>query len=436
MTSPPAPTAGKGALVAWALYDWANSSFAAVITTFVFAAYFTKAVAVDPVTDTSQWGYAISLSALLVAFSSPLMGAIADNAGRRKPWLFVFTAVAVAATGLLWLIKPDPAYVLLALVLVGVGNYAFEAGTVFYNAMLPDLVAKPMVGRLSGWAWGLGYAGGLVCLAVALVGFVQTETPWFGVGKDQAANVRAVAVLVAVWFGVFAVPLFLFTPDTPSKNLRVGDAIGRGWATFVGTLRRAREHKSLVRFVIARMFYIDGLTTLFAFGGIYAAGTFGMSFADLILFGIGMNVTAGIGAALFAWIDDWIGPKPTILISIAGLIALGTALLLVETKTLFWVFGLPLGLFVGPAQAASRSFMAHLAPPHLRTEMFGLLAFSGKATAFLGPAVLAVVTGLFDSQRAGMASIIVFFVLGMIVLWPIADPRAGAETVADLGRRE
>ena len=436
MTSPPAPTAGKGALVAWALYDWANSSFAAVITTFVFAAYFTKAVAADPVTGTSQWGYAISLSALLVAFSSPLMGAIADNAGRRKPWLFVFTAVAVAATGLLWLVKPDPAYVLLALVLVGVGNYAFEAGTVFYNAMLPDLVAKPRVGRLSGWAWGLGYAGGLVCLAVALVGFVQTETPWFGVGKDQAANIRAVAVLVAVWFGVFAVPLFLFTPDTPSKNLRVGDAIAKGWASFATMLGRARAQKSVVRFVIARMLYVDGLTTLFAFGGIYAAGTFGMSFADLILFGIGMNVTAGIGAALFAWIDDRIGPKPTILISVAGLIALGTALLLIDSKTLFWVFGLPLGFFVGPAQAASRSFMAHLAPPHLRTEMFGLLAFSGKATAFLGPAVLAAVTDLFDSQRAGMASIIVFFALGMIVLWPIADPRAAAETVADPGRRE
>lgn len=435
MTPPTAPTAGTGALVAWALYDWANSSFAAVVTTFVFAAYFAKAVAADPIVGTSQWGYAISLSALLVAFSSPLMGAIADNAGRRKPWLFAFTAVAVAATGLLWLVEPDPAYVLLALVLVGVGNYAFEAGTVFYNAMLPDLVAKSMIGRLSGWAWGLGYAGGLVCLAIALVGFVQTETPWFGVGKDRAANIRAVAVLVAVWFAVFAVPLFLFTPDTPSRNLSFKEATAKGWATFVGTLRRARETKSLVRFVIARMFYIDGLTTLFAFGGIYAAGTFGMSFADLIVFGIGMNVTAGIGAALFAWLDDRIGPKPTILISIAGLIALGSALLVVESKPLFWAFGLPLGLFVGPAQAASRSFMAHLAPPHLRTEMFGLLAFSGKATAFLGPAVLALVTDLFASQRAGMASIVVFFALGMIVLWPIADPRA-AETVAQPGRTE
>ena len=171
------------------------------------------------------------------------------------------------------------------------------------------------------------------------------------------------------------------------------------------------------------MIYTDGLNTLFAFGGIYAAGTFGMDFSELIIFGIGMNVTAGLGAALFAWIDDWIGPKRTILIAVTALTLFGGALLFVQSKTFFWVFGLPLGIFIGPAQAASRSMMARLAPPRLRAEMFGLYALSGKATAFLGPVALAWVTTYAGSQRAGMATILIFFIIGMALLWPISDCR-------------
>ena len=171
------------------------------------------------------------------------------------------------------------------------------------------------------------------------------------------------------------------------------------------------------------MIYTDGLNTLFAFGGIYAAGCFGMDFSELILFGIAINVTAGLGAAGFAWIDDRIGPKRTIQIAVIGLTVLGGALVLVEGKTLFWVFALPLGIFGGPAQAASRSLMAHMAPAEIRTEMFGLYALSGKATAFMGPALLAWVTVAFGSQRAGMATILVFFVVGLVILSSVPDRR-------------
>jgi UMF1 family MFS transporter len=177
-----------------------------------------------------------------------------------------------------------------------------------------------------------------------------------------------------------------------------------------------RDYRDIIRFLIARMIYTDGLNTLFAFGGIYAAGSFGMGLNEIIVFAIGMNVTAGVSAAAFGWLDDAVGPKKTIMISLTGLTVLSTALLIVEGKILFWIFALPLGLFVGPAQAASRSMMARLAPEHLRTEMFGLFAFSGKATAFLGPALLGSVAVVFNSQRAGMATILVFFVFGMILL--------------------
>lgn len=424
----PVHAADRRGIASWCLYDWANSSFAAVILTFVFAAYFTKAVAADPVRGTEVWGYAISVSALAVAVLSPILGAIADSAGRRKPWIALFTVVAVGATGALWFVQPDPSFMVLALVAVAVANFAFEMGQVFYNAMLADIAPKNRLGRVSGWGWGLGYAGGVVCLAVALVGFVQAETPWFGVSKEAAGHIRAVAVLVAVWFAVFSLPLFRYTPDTPSRNLRMAGAIRAGVVTLAGTLKKLKDGRQLALFLCARMLYADGLTTLFAFGGIYAAGTFGMSFTDLIIFGIGMNVTAAIGATLFAWFDDKKGAKLTILISVAGLTILSAALLMVETKTMFWVFGLPLGLFVGPAQSASRSFMARIAPPELRTEMFGLFALSGKATAFIGPAVLAWVTAAFNSQRAGMMTILVFFIAGGVLLAFVRDPESDARS--------
>ena len=417
------PPAGPRALIGWCLFDWANSGFPTIIATFVFSAYFARAVAADEVSGTAYWGWATSASALAVALFAPVMGAIADRSGRRKSWLVPLSALCIAATAMLWFTKPDPAYALFGLVGFAVANFAFESSMVFYNAMLPDLVPPRLLGRLSGWGWGLGYAGGLCCLAIAFAGFAMPETPWFGLDKAQAEHIRATAVLVAVWYAVFMVPFLAWTPDRGGERIPWAEAVRKGFSTLFGTLRDLRRHGNIARFLLARMIYNDGLTTLFAFGGIYATGTFGMEFQELILFGIALNVTAGLGATAFAWIDDWIGSKPTILISITGLGILGFLLLLVDSKTWFWILALPLGIFMGPAQSASRSLMARLAPEGLRTEMFGLFAFSGKATAFLGPAVLGWATLAFGGQRAGMATILVFFGVGAILLLPVRDPR-------------
>ena len=416
----PQNPASRKQLAAWCLYDWANSAYPTVITTFVFAAYFTKGVAVDPITGTSQWGLAISISALCVALIGPLLGAIADHSGRRKPWLFSFTLISALCAMGLWFVTPEPGSVFMALFFVGVGTFAFELGMIFYNAMLPDLSPPRKIGRWSGWGWGLGYVGGLTCLALTLVAFVQTGNPWFGLDKEMAEHLRATGPMVGLWMLIFAVPLFIFTPDKPSGT-GFTEASKRGITSLIETFKHVTQHTNIARFLIARMIYTDGLNTLFAFGGIYAAGSFGFSFEDLILFGIGINVTAGLGAASFAWIDDWIGPKLTILISITALIFLSSALLLIDNVFLFWVFGLGLGIFVGPAQSASRSMMARLAPPEMRTKMFGLFALSGKATAFLGPALLAIMTDAFASQRAGMASIVVFFIIGALLLLRVND---------------
>ncbi len=413
---------GRGALFAWCLFDWANSPFPTVVITFVFAAYFTESIVGDTVRGTALWGRAIAASGLAVALLGPVLGAVADAGGRRKPWLLVCSAVTIGGALALWRAAPDPGNALWVLACVAVANAAFELGMVFYNAMLPGLAGAGRMGRLSGWGWALGYAGGLACLVIALYGFVEAAPPPFGLDPGRAEHVRAVAPMAAVWFVAFGWPLFAFVPDAPAARVPAVRAVRQGLRTLWDTLREFRRFRTLFRFLIARMLYIDGLNTLFAFGGIYAAGTFGMDIAHVIAFGIAPNVTAGLGALAFAWVDDLIGAKRTLVISIVGLIVFAAAALLAPSEAWFWAAALGLGVFIGPTQSASRSMMARLAPPERRTEMFGLFALSGRVTAFAGPALVAWATVAFDSQRAGMATILVFLVAGLAVLLPLPDP--------------
>jgi len=408
-------------VIGWCLYDWANSAFPTVVSTFVFAAYFTKAVAPDETTGTFLWGNATAIAAVVIALISPVLGAIADRTGRRKPWLGGFTLVSAVAVAGLWTIEPDPGFVTRALALVIVATVAFEFAMVFYNAMLAEVAPPPAIGRVSGIGWGLGYAGGLAALVVALFGFVQADPAPFGLDPALQEPVRATMLLVALWFLVFSLPSFLMVPDRRGGEpfgAAVTDGLGRIWRT----LRGLRWRDPVLRFLVARMLYADGLTTLFTFGGIYAAGTFGMEFAEIILFGIALNVTAGIGAVAFGWIDDRVGPKQAITWALLGLVLFGVLALLAPSATWFWVAGMALGTFMGPAQAASRTLMARLAPADQRAEMFGLYALSGKATNFAGPLILGWATLAFDSQRAGMATIVLFLVAGLVLLQGVRLP--------------
>ena len=414
----------RRALIAWCVYDWASSSFPTVVSTFVFSAYFTQVVAQDPTTGTALWGQTVTVAAIAIALLSPVLGAVADRGGRRKPWLAFFASTAVVATAVLWFVRPEPADIPPALVLVGLATIGFELAGVFYNAMLPDLAPAPRLGRISGWAWSLGYAGGLTCLAVSLLVFVRPQQPPFGLDKAAYEHVRATVLLVAAWFAVFALPLFLLTPDRPASGVAPLAAVRQGLAALVATLRRLGDYRDVARFLLARMIYADGLNTLFAFGGIYAAGTFGMKLDEVLMFGILLNVASGLGAALFAWVDDWLGAKPTIAFALVALMLFGLGALLVEDKAQFYVFGLGLGVFVGPVGSASRSLMARLAPPDLATEFFGLYALVGKATAFVGPALFGWATHAFSSQRAGMASILPFFAVGLLLLLRVREPQS------------
>lgn len=414
--------AGPFARLSWAFYDWASSSFAAIVTTFVFPAYFLRQIAEDPSAGTAQWGMTLGVAGLVVALCAPVLGAIADQGGRRKPWLLLFTLLCVLATAALWWVRPETGAVLPVLLLVGFASATSEFAAMFYNAMLPSIAGFDRLGRWSGWAWGLGYAGGIACLLLALFGFIHDDA-LFALPRADYAHVRATFLLVAVWYAVFALPLFLFTPDEPARRKPLRRAARDGLAQLRDSLRQIREYAPILRFLLARMFFIDGLATLFAFGGVYAAGTFGLDEAQVLMFGIALNVTAGLGAAAFAWLDDWFGSKRTILLALIGLMLPGMVLLVVESVVLFWLFGMLLGFFVGPAQAAGRSYLARAAPAQLRSQMFGLFAFSGKATTFMGPLLVGWVTGWFDSQRAGMTVIVVFLLIGLLLMLSVPEAR-------------
>lgn len=408
-------------LFSWALYDWANSAFFAVIQTFVFATYFMQSVAKNDTLGSTQWGNAIGAAGLIIAVGAPFIGAVADQMGRRKPWIACFSLLCILSTAGLWLVEPSHDFVVLALVLVFLGTIGSEFAIIFYNAMLPDLAPREKMGRWSGWAWGLGYAGGLACLVVALFVFVDVENPPFGLDKASAEHVRATFLLVAVWYTLFSIPLFVKTSDRAAIKLTLAKALKDGWKQLKTTIQNVRQYRQIVRFLIARMIFIDALATVFAFGGIYAAGTFEMGEREVLIFGIGLNLTAGIGAALFAWLDDKLGSRRTMLLSLAGLIITTSGILLVSSLSWFWGIGLTLGIFVGPAQAASRTYMGRVAPPELRNEMFGLMALSGKVTAFIGPLLVGWLTYISKSQRIGMSVIVLLFLIGFSVLYSIPD---------------
>lgn len=414
------PPTDTKAIASWCLYDWANSAFTTLVVTFIYSAYFADAFADDPGRGTALWSRGIMISALAIAAMAPIAGALADRGDRRR-YLVGCTAVCVITSVALTFVRPSqPNAVLLALTLFIIANVTFELGIVFYNAFLPRITTADRIGRVSGYGWGLGYAGGLGALVVALVVFVP-ETPLFGISTVEGFNLRATNMLVAGWFLLFSLPAFIFLHD--EHVVARGISIRGAFADLAMTFRHLRRYREVGTFLLARLFYNDGLVTIFAFGSIYAMGTFGFTFAELAFFGIVINVGAGLGAFAFGFIDDKLGGKTTIQISVVALSAATALGALAPNRTLFWVSAVLTGIFVGPNQSASRSLMARFVPKQHESEFFGFFAFSGKVTSFMGPALLGVLSDVY-SQRVGVASVLLFFVVGGVLLWRVDEQRA------------
>lgn len=413
MADAPARSYGRKAVVGWTLYDFANSAYTTLVITFIYSTFFMNQMAGDAIAGTRLWGTTVGIAAVLTAILSPVVGAFADR-GYRRRLLVTTTALTIAGSVLLYF--PVPGQVAFAMAVAIIATTAYELCGVFYNSYLPDVAPADRIGRISGYGWALGYVGGLLAMVVALVGFILPDEPWFGTRTDFQ-HVRCTTLLVAAWFAIFSLPFFLWVPEhkrPTGESMRA--VLGDTARQLARTFREIRKYRQIMRLLVARLLYNDGLYTIFAFGGGYAAGTFGFTMTEVMYFGISLNVTGGLGAFLMGRLDDRIGGKRTILITIVGLSLATLAAALVTTKTGLFAVGLILGLFVGPNQAASRSLIGRFVPPSKETEFYGFFALSGKALAFLGPVLMGQFTALFGTQRAGVAVLLLFFFFGGLLL--------------------
>ncbi|MEM8789890.1 MAG: MFS transporter [Pseudomonadota bacterium] len=429
---------------AWMLFDWANQPFYTLVLTFIFAPYFAAQVVGDPAQGQILWANLQLAGALSVAALAPILGAIADRAGPRKPWIAAFSALFVAGCLGLWTATPGaPLWPVCAAFLLAF--VASEASLIFINAMLPDLGPRREIGRISGAGWAMGYAGGVAALILVLVLLAPAGdgtrtlaglTPLLD--PETGAPQRATGPLTAAWFALFAAPFFLLTPDAP-RRAGLARAAREGLASLRATIAGLPRETPLLRFLIAAMLYRDGLAGLFAFGGIYAAGTLGWGLTQLGLFGILAAATGAVGAYAGGFADRAFGPKPVIMTAIVVLILVCTAALTTApTRALglpvpagsplpdaiFFACGAALGAGAGALQAASRTLLVHLAETRVpMTEAFGLYALAGKATAFLAPAAIAATTAATGSQALGVSPVIALFAAGLALLYWVEIPQ-------------
>lgn len=441
-------SAGSLGIAAWLLFGWAAQPFYTVLTTFIYAPYFATGITTDPAQGQALWGFATSGAGLVVALLSPMLGAIADASGRRKPWMAGFGAMLAIGSFILWFGKPrDPTTIGPVLAAYALASIGAQCVIVFANAMMPTLVPPGRLGRLSGTGQAASYIGGLACLLVTL-GWLAADPhtgrtvlgfePLLGLDPTLRQGDRATGPLTAIWFIVFALPLFVFTYDElPQRPAR--DAVVRGLSALRETLRRLPRDRDLALFLFGNMIYSDGLIALFAFGGIYAAGTFGWSAVDTGTFGVLLAIAGSLGALVSGRLDDRFGPKAVIVGSLTILIIAAIAILSIDrdrigfsipvappmpghglyastSERAYVAVGLVIGAVAGPLQAASRSLLMRLAPADRLTQFFGLFALSGNVTSFVGPFLVGAVTAAAASQKAGMAVLVAFFLFGALIL--------------------
>lgn len=442
----------KTGIRSWMLFDWAAQPFFTVIITFIFGPYFVSRLAGDPVAGQAAWGYTITIAGILIAILSPLLGAIADETGKRKPWIAFFALIKITALVLLWQAAPGSPLWLPMLCIIA-AMVAAEFSIVFNDSMMPRLIPAQDIGRISNLAWGLGYAGGLVVLfsvLLLLAGNPQTGktlagiTPLFGLDANQGEDARITGPYAALWYALFILPMFLFTPDA-GKGAPLLQAINNSMRDLKNTLRELKQRRHLLRFLIARMIYQDGVNGLLALGGTFAAGMFAWQTIEMGVYGILLLVVAIGGCAYAGRLDARLGSKKVVQLSLLclivatiGIISTGPGytlfgaiplstqdsggLFATAAEKAYIAFGLLIGMAFGPVQASSRSYMARSVEVDEAGKYFGIYALAGRATSFLAPMSVATITTLTDSARWGMVALIVFLVVGFVLLLKVAYP--------------
>jgi UMF1 family MFS transporter len=452
--------AGKLAIFGWMMFDWAAQPFFTVVITFIFGPYFASRMAADPVAGNLAWSNIGTISAVIIAVLSPVLGSVADATGNRKHWIGLFAVIKILSLFMLWTAAPGSSVVTIGLFIV-LASIAAEFSIVFNDSMMPRLIDEESVGKVSNIAWGLGYLGGLIALffvQLCLVGNPATGktiigiTPLFGLDPAAGEDARITGPLAAIWYLIFVLPMFLFTPDS-SKNVPLGPAIRQGLDELWETLKRLAHRPGLTKFLIARMIYQDGVNGLIFLGGAFAAGMFGWGTFEIGLYGIMLALVAIFGCVIAGYLDSALGSKRVIIIcltilSIAticnistapgftlfGLVPLSTA----DSGGLFGLFGtaaehyyifygMLIGLAFGPVQASSRSFLSRSVDVTEAGRYFGIYALSGRATSFVATLVNSLLIWLTASPRVGMGSLILFFVIGLAILlitpYPASEKR-------------
>ncbi|NNH73622.1 MFS transporter [Nocardia uniformis] len=438
---------GRGQVVAWGFWDWGSAAFNAVILTFVFSVYLTDKVGEDlpgGISSSAWLGWALGAAGLVVAVTAPVSGQWFDAAARRKLSLAVLTGLTVLTMAGMFFVNDSYHYFWLGLVLLAFGSAFFELANVPYNAMLRQVSTPATVGRVSGFGWAMGYFGGIVLLLICYFGFISGDGDFrgvFGLPTDEGLNIRLVAVLAAVWFAAFALPVLFTVPELPRTDADPGAAVAVvpaprggvvvGWFRALVTSYRVlwRDLRELwhsdrhtVYFLLASAVFRDGLAGVFTFGAILAVRVYDIAAADVLLFGVAANVAAALGALIAGRFDDRVGPKTVIVGALIAMIVCGLILLTVSGPLMFWIFGLALTVFVGPAQSSARSFLARLAPPGREGQLFGLYTTTGRAVSFLAPSLFGLFVFVFDDDRFGIVGILIVLALGLAALIPVRSP--------------
>ncbi len=411
---------------AWCLFDFANSSYTTLIVTVAFAIYFREAV-VDAADNRGDrlWGIANFLAMLLVAAVSPFVGALADYAGRRKALLVGSTLLTVCATASLVLVGPGD--VALGMALFVLGTVGFEAGYVFYNSFLPDVSTPATIGRISGWGWAVGYLGGLLSLLACLPLLAEPLRDAAGALVPSALAARRVSFLVvAAFYLFFALPAFLWLREAPAQGRLAapGEALAVGFRRVRRTLSRLERHREAAKFVLASLFFTDGISTVISFSAIYATVTFGFSSAEVVALFVVLNVVAFPGALASGYLADRIGPRRTLLLTLLLWVAVVLAGALAAGRGTFWAMACGAAIGMGATQAVSRSFMAQISPRDREAEFFGFFVLAGKFAAMFGPLVFGLVSAGTGSQRAAVLSLLPFFLAGLGLVASIDEAAA------------
>jgi UMF1 family MFS transporter len=427
-------------VVSWALWDWATQPFNSVILTFVFTAlYLTTDVFLapeiaalpdgDPAKElglaglTSGLGLATTIAGLAIALIAPVLGQRADASGRRKFWLLVYTGVLVLCTGALFFVQGAPAFFVLGVSLIAIGTVFSELAGVNYNAMLVQVATPKTVGKVSGLGWGLGYIGGIIALVIVIVAY---SADWFGLPTDDGLPFRLVAVGCAIWTVIFVIPFILNVPELPPAPGRERVNFFKSYVVLAKDVARLfRESRPTFWFLLASAVYRDGLAGVFTFGAVIASVAFGFGFLEVVAFGIAANLVAGISTIIAGRFDDLFGARAVIITALAGLVVSGMVVFMLHDggKVVFWIFGLALTLFVGPAQASSRSLLARVTPAGREGEIFGLYATTGRAASFMASALWTVFIAAFGATYWGILGIVIVIAVGLVLMLLVRMPK-------------